>query len=110
MAHTLPLPIPCPVQLGTIRNDSLEAQLHEYVKQGNSVKVKKLLKKESPVRKVHQLRHIINSSARLFLLLRKWLNARIAFFVHVMPFSTDPLKPKLKVGLSGSIHCSLAGS
>uniref|UniRef100_A0A8C4Y612 Uncharacterized protein n=1 Tax=Gopherus evgoodei TaxID=1825980 RepID=A0A8C4Y612_9SAUR len=45
MAHAVPLPIPCPVQLGTIKNDSLEAQLHEYVKQGNYVKVKKILKK-----------------------------------------------------------------
>ncbi|CAM5104512.1 unnamed protein product [Natator depressus] len=45
MAHSVPLPIPCPVQLGTIKNDSLEAQLHEYVKQGNYVKVKKILKK-----------------------------------------------------------------
>lgn len=43
MAHTLP--IPCPVQLGTFKNDSLESQLHDYVKQGNYVKVKKLLKK-----------------------------------------------------------------
>ncbi|XP_068766158.1 inactive serine/threonine-protein kinase TEX14 [Struthio camelus] len=45
MAHALPVPIPCPVQLGSIKNDSLEAQLHEYVRQGNYVKVKKLLKK-----------------------------------------------------------------
>ncbi|XP_075575946.1 inactive serine/threonine-protein kinase TEX14 [Pelecanus crispus] len=45
MAHALPLPIPCPVQLGSIKDDSLEAQLHEYVRQGNYVKVKKLLKK-----------------------------------------------------------------
>ncbi|XP_032860605.2 inactive serine/threonine-protein kinase TEX14 [Tyto alba] len=45
MAHSLPLPIPCPVQLGSIKGDSLEAQLHEYVRQGNYVKVKKLLKK-----------------------------------------------------------------
>ncbi|KAM6192259.1 inactive serine/threonine-protein kinase TEX14 isoform 3-T3 [Sarcoramphus papa] len=43
MAHALP--IPCPVQLGSIKGDSLEAQLHEYVRQGNYVKVKKLLKK-----------------------------------------------------------------
>ncbi|XP_064022206.1 inactive serine/threonine-protein kinase TEX14 [Pogoniulus pusillus] len=40
-----PLPIPCPVQLGSIKGDSLEAELHEYVRQGNYVKVKKLLKK-----------------------------------------------------------------
>uniref|UniRef100_A0A8C4J8S9 Uncharacterized protein n=1 Tax=Dromaius novaehollandiae TaxID=8790 RepID=A0A8C4J8S9_DRONO len=45
MAHAVPVPIPCPVQLGSIKNDSLEAQLHEYVRQGNYVKVKKLLKK-----------------------------------------------------------------
>nr|XP_035156544.2 inactive serine/threonine-protein kinase TEX14 isoform X18 [Callithrix jacchus] len=45
MSRAVPLPVPCPVQLGTLRNDSLEAQLHEYVKQGNYVKVKKILKK-----------------------------------------------------------------
>ncbi|KAM8797269.1 inactive serine/threonine-protein kinase TEX14 [Eudromia elegans] len=45
MAHAVPVPIPCPVQLGSIKDDSLEAQLHEYVRQGNYIKVKKLLKK-----------------------------------------------------------------
>lgn len=45
MAHALPLPIPCPVQLGSLKGDSLEAQLHECVRQGNCGKVKKLLKK-----------------------------------------------------------------
>jgi hypothetical protein len=45
MSRAVHLPFPCPVQLGTLRNDSLEAQLHEYVKQGNYVKVKKILKK-----------------------------------------------------------------
>ncbi|NWJ07491.1 TEX14 kinase, partial [Crypturellus undulatus] len=45
MAYAVPVPIPCPVQLGSIKDDSLEAQLHEYVRQGNYVKVKKLLKK-----------------------------------------------------------------
>uniref|UniRef100_A0A9L0T916 Testis expressed 14, intercellular bridge forming factor n=2 Tax=Equus caballus TaxID=9796 RepID=A0A9L0T916_HORSE len=47
MSRAVPLPVPCPVQLGSLRNDSLEAQLHEYVKQGNYVKVKKILKKAS---------------------------------------------------------------
>nr|XP_023420751.1 inactive serine/threonine-protein kinase TEX14 [Cavia porcellus] len=45
MSQAVRLSIPCPVQLGTLKNDSLEAQLHEYVKQGNYVKVKKILKK-----------------------------------------------------------------
>ncbi|XP_074118031.1 inactive serine/threonine-protein kinase TEX14 isoform X3 [Sminthopsis crassicaudata] len=45
MSRAVQLPIPCPVQLGSLRNDSLEAQFHEYVKQGNYVKVKKILKK-----------------------------------------------------------------
>ncbi|NXN08114.1 TEX14 kinase, partial [Indicator maculatus] len=45
MAHVVPLPIPCPIQLGSIKGDSMEAELHEYVRQGNYVKVKKLLKK-----------------------------------------------------------------
>uniref|UniRef100_A0A8D0FCS9 Uncharacterized protein n=1 Tax=Strix occidentalis caurina TaxID=311401 RepID=A0A8D0FCS9_STROC len=45
MAHALPLPIPCPVQLGSVKGDSLEAQLHESVRQRSYVKVKNLLKK-----------------------------------------------------------------
>ncbi|KAB0367560.1 hypothetical protein FD755_020884 [Muntiacus reevesi] len=48
MSRAVHLPVPCPVQLGSLRNDSLEAQLHEYVKQGNYVKVKKILKKVFP--------------------------------------------------------------
>ncbi|NXM27817.1 TEX14 kinase, partial [Oxyruncus cristatus] len=45
MAHPIPLPFPCPVELGSIKGDSLEAELHDYVREGNYVKVKKLLKK-----------------------------------------------------------------
>uniref|UniRef100_A0A8C3PS67 Uncharacterized protein n=1 Tax=Calidris pygmaea TaxID=425635 RepID=A0A8C3PS67_9CHAR len=52
MAHDLPLPIPCPVRLGIIKGDSLEAQLHDYVRQGNYAKVKKLLKKGKMVQAV----------------------------------------------------------
>ncbi|KAM6049185.1 LOW QUALITY PROTEIN: inactive serine/threonine-protein kinase TEX14 [Chlamydotis macqueenii] len=55
MAHALPLPIPCPVQLGSIKGDSLEAQLHESVRQGNYVKVKKLLKKGISVDAVNSM-------------------------------------------------------
>ncbi|XP_012503893.1 PREDICTED: inactive serine/threonine-protein kinase TEX14 isoform X2 [Propithecus coquereli] len=55
MSRAVHLPVPCPVQLGTIRNDSLEAQLHEYVKQGNYVKVKKILKKGIYVDAVNSL-------------------------------------------------------
>ncbi|XP_055476515.1 inactive serine/threonine-protein kinase TEX14 [Psammomys obesus] len=45
MSRAVRFPVPCPVQLGTLIDDSLEAQLHEYAKQGNYVKVKKILKK-----------------------------------------------------------------
>ncbi|NXC24508.1 TEX14 kinase, partial [Campylorhamphus procurvoides] len=45
MAHHIPVPFPCPVKLGSIKGDSLEAELHDYVREGNYVKVKKLLKK-----------------------------------------------------------------
>nr|XP_055242711.1 inactive serine/threonine-protein kinase TEX14 isoform X4 [Gorilla gorilla gorilla] len=55
MSRAVRLPVPCPVQLGTLRNDSLEAQLHEYVKQGNYVKVKKILKKGIYVDAVNSL-------------------------------------------------------
>uniref|UniRef100_A0A8B9YM89 Testis expressed 14, intercellular bridge forming factor n=1 Tax=Bos mutus grunniens TaxID=30521 RepID=A0A8B9YM89_BOSMU len=51
MSQAVHLPVPCPVQLGSLRNDSLEAQLHEYVKQGNYVKVKRILKKEEKMAK-----------------------------------------------------------
>ncbi|KAM4845025.1 inactive serine/threonine-protein kinase TEX14 isoform 2-T2 [Thomomys bottae] len=55
MSPAVHLPVPCPVQLGTLRNDSLEAQLHEYVKQGNYVKVKKILKKGPYIDTVNSL-------------------------------------------------------
>ncbi|XP_043859921.1 inactive serine/threonine-protein kinase TEX14 [Dromiciops gliroides] len=55
MSRAIQLPIPCPVQLGSLRNDSLEAQFHEYVKQGNYVKVKKILKKGIYVDTVNSL-------------------------------------------------------
>ncbi|XP_031447411.1 inactive serine/threonine-protein kinase TEX14 isoform X4 [Phasianus colchicus] len=55
MAHVLPLPIPCPVQLGSLKGDSLEAQLHECVRQGNCGKVKKLLKKGTFVDAVNSM-------------------------------------------------------
>ncbi|XP_045369717.2 inactive serine/threonine-protein kinase TEX14 isoform X1 [Camelus bactrianus] len=55
MSRAVHLPLPCPVQLGSLRNDSLEAQLHEYVKQGNYVKVKKILKKGVYVDAVNSL-------------------------------------------------------
>nr|XP_031362354.1 inactive serine/threonine-protein kinase TEX14 [Lonchura striata domestica] len=45
MAHPIPLPFPCPVKLGSVKGDSPEAELHDYVREGNYVKVKKLLKK-----------------------------------------------------------------
>lgn len=45
MAHPILPPFPCPVKLGSIKGDSLEADLHEYAREGNYVKVKKLLKK-----------------------------------------------------------------
>ncbi|KAM6465007.1 inactive serine/threonine-protein kinase TEX14 isoform 2-T2 [Liasis olivaceus] len=53
MAHTLP--VPCPVKLGTVKLESPEARLHDYVKQGNYVKVKKLLKKGISTHSVNSL-------------------------------------------------------
>uniref|UniRef100_A0A8D2L3H2 Uncharacterized protein n=1 Tax=Varanus komodoensis TaxID=61221 RepID=A0A8D2L3H2_VARKO len=50
MAH-IP-PVPCPVKLGSLRNESPDAQLHQHVKEGNFIKVKKLLKKGETL---HQL-------------------------------------------------------
>ncbi|XP_059127444.1 inactive serine/threonine-protein kinase TEX14 isoform X4 [Peromyscus eremicus] len=55
MSRAVHFPIPCPVQLGTLTDDSLEAQLHEYTKQGNYVKVKKILKKGICVDAVNSL-------------------------------------------------------
>ncbi|KAM5215995.1 inactive serine/threonine-protein kinase TEX14 isoform 1-T1 [Hipposideros larvatus] len=55
MSRAVHLSVPCPVQLGSLRKDSLEAQLHEYVKHGNYVKVKKILKKGIYVDAVNSL-------------------------------------------------------
>ncbi|NWQ64732.1 TEX14 kinase, partial [Neopipo cinnamomea] len=55
MAHPVPLPFPCPVKLGSIKGDSLEAELHDYVREGNYVKVKKLLKKGVSVDAVNSM-------------------------------------------------------
>ncbi|XP_028937938.1 inactive serine/threonine-protein kinase TEX14 isoform X2 [Ornithorhynchus anatinus] len=55
MSRAVQLPIPCPVQLGTVRSDSIEAQLHECVQQGNYIKVKKILKKRVHVDSVNSL-------------------------------------------------------
>ncbi|XP_063002865.1 inactive serine/threonine-protein kinase TEX14 [Elgaria multicarinata webbii] len=53
MAHAPP--VPCPVKLGNLRNESPEAQLHQQVKEGNFIKVKKLLKKGTSVHTVNSL-------------------------------------------------------
>ncbi|XP_027546805.1 inactive serine/threonine-protein kinase TEX14 isoform X3 [Neopelma chrysocephalum] len=45
MAHLVPVPFPCPVKLGIMKEDSLEAEMHDYVREGNYVEVKRLLKK-----------------------------------------------------------------
>ncbi|KAM6163629.1 inactive serine/threonine-protein kinase TEX14 [Rhynchocyon petersi] len=55
MSRPVHLPVPCPVKLGSLRNDSLEAQLLEYVQQGNYVKVKKILKKGIQVDAINSL-------------------------------------------------------
>nr|KAF6417430.1 testis expressed 14, intercellular bridge forming factor [Molossus molossus] len=55
MSRAVHLPIPCPVRLGSLKDDSLEAQLHEYVKEGSYIKVKKILKKGIYVDAVNSL-------------------------------------------------------
>ncbi|XP_065588306.1 inactive serine/threonine-protein kinase TEX14 [Cyrtonyx montezumae] len=65
MAHTLPLPIPCPVQLGSLKGDTLEAQLHECVRQGNCRKVKKLLSKALSGRWIRSLTQAVRAAPRL---------------------------------------------
>ncbi|XP_030077991.1 inactive serine/threonine-protein kinase TEX14 [Microcaecilia unicolor] len=45
MSHAVALTLPCPVRIGFVKNNSVEAQLHHYVQQGNYMKVKKILKK-----------------------------------------------------------------
>ncbi|ERE68018.1 testis [Cricetulus griseus] len=52
MSRAIHFPVPCPVQLGTLTDDSLEAQLLEYATQGNYVKVKKILKKDNRVEEI----------------------------------------------------------
>ncbi|NXC00716.1 TEX14 kinase, partial [Orthonyx spaldingii] len=55
MAHPIPLPFPCPVKLGSVKGDTPEADLHDYVREGNYVKVKKLLKKGISVDAVNSM-------------------------------------------------------
>ncbi|NXF99195.1 TEX14 kinase, partial [Sakesphorus luctuosus] len=43
MAYLTQPPFPCPVKLGIIKGDSLEAELHDYTREGNHVKVRELL-------------------------------------------------------------------
>ncbi|XP_043574840.1 inactive serine/threonine-protein kinase TEX14-like [Chiloscyllium plagiosum] len=49
MSHLVPLPIPCPVQLGSMKADTSGSQLHQFVREGNHTKVKKVLKKGAAV-------------------------------------------------------------
>uniref|UniRef100_A0A8C5LWD9 Inactive serine/threonine-protein kinase TEX14 n=1 Tax=Leptobrachium leishanense TaxID=445787 RepID=A0A8C5LWD9_9ANUR len=55
MSSSVNLLLPCPVQIGSIRYDSDEKELHEYVKHGKYMKVKKILKKGVPVDSVNSL-------------------------------------------------------
>nr|KAF6301218.1 testis expressed 14, intercellular bridge forming factor [Pipistrellus kuhlii] len=55
MSRAVQLPVPCPVRLGSLKDDSLEAQLHEYVREGSYIKVKKILKKGIYVDAVNSL-------------------------------------------------------
>ncbi|XP_070251427.1 inactive serine/threonine-protein kinase TEX14 [Myotis yumanensis] len=55
MSRAVQLPVPCPVRLGSLKGDSLEAQLHEYVREGSYLKVKKILKKGIYVDAVNSL-------------------------------------------------------
>ncbi|XP_062887802.1 inactive serine/threonine-protein kinase TEX14-like [Mobula hypostoma] len=45
MSHLVPLPLPCPVQLGTVKADASGSQLHQFVREGSHTKVKKVLLK-----------------------------------------------------------------
>ncbi|XP_038670545.1 uncharacterized protein LOC119975096 isoform X2 [Scyliorhinus canicula] len=49
MSHLVPLPVPCPIQLGTVKADTSGSQLHQFVREGNHTKVKKVLKKGAAV-------------------------------------------------------------
>ncbi|XP_061032366.1 inactive serine/threonine-protein kinase TEX14 isoform X5 [Eubalaena glacialis] len=82
MSRAVHLPVPCPVQLGSLRNDSLEAQLHEYVKQGNYVKVKKILKKGVYVDAVNSL-----GQTALFIAALLGLTKLVDVLVH---YGSDP--------------------
>uniref|UniRef100_A0A8D2KKM4 Uncharacterized protein n=1 Tax=Urocitellus parryii TaxID=9999 RepID=A0A8D2KKM4_UROPR len=59
MTQAVNLPIPCPIELDTLRNDSLETQLHGYVKKGNYVKVGAFWKIEKDFRHVAQSNSLV---------------------------------------------------
>ncbi|KYO32247.1 inactive serine/threonine-protein kinase TEX14 isoform A [Alligator mississippiensis] len=66
MSHLLPLPVPCPVSLGTVRRDGPEAELHEAVRRGSRAAVKKLLKRGIHVDAVNSLGQTALFTAALF--------------------------------------------
>ncbi|XP_014463629.2 inactive serine/threonine-protein kinase TEX14 isoform X1 [Alligator mississippiensis] len=66
MSHVLPLPVPCPVSLGTVRRDGPEAELHEAVRRGSRAAVKKLLKRGIHVDAVNSLGQTALFTAALF--------------------------------------------
>ncbi|XP_069766558.1 inactive serine/threonine-protein kinase TEX14 isoform X2 [Narcine bancroftii] len=45
MSHLVPIPVPCPVLLGTVKANASGSQLHQFVREGSHTKVKKILKK-----------------------------------------------------------------
>ncbi|XP_055513644.1 inactive serine/threonine-protein kinase TEX14-like isoform X2 [Leucoraja erinacea] len=49
MSHLVPLPVPCPVNLGTMKVDASGSELHHFVREGSHTKVKKILKKGAAV-------------------------------------------------------------
>ncbi|XP_068066727.1 inactive serine/threonine-protein kinase TEX14 [Anomalospiza imberbis] len=101
MAHPIPLPFPCPVKLGSIKGDSLEADLHDYVREGNYVKVKKLLKKGVFVDAVNSLGQTCLFTAAL-LGLGKIVDALLEFGSHANHRCYDGSTPVHAAAFSGS--------
>lgn len=97
MSRAVHLPVPCPVQLGLLRNDSLEAQLHEYVKQGNYVKVKKILKKGR--------HHIKIAHATWFTLLNS-IGRKSRYIIRLNSWGNWKLNLEMRYSLSVQSYCS----
>lgn len=106
MMSRVPIPMPCPVELGSVENNCIEAQLYEYVTQGNHIKVKKILRKGACADTVNSLGQTALFTAAL-LGLSKLVDVLLEFGADPNHRCTDGSTPVHAAAFSGN-HCVLS--